>query len=169
MSLLSPSEIKKITKQNPNGVRSSLIVQTFQHKGMRFSEATLRKYVQLDLLPKSERVGQRGRHRGSAGLYPVVVLELINEIKKQLDTGATLEEIRFSRVGLYGDLIKLKNTSNEVLKRFSDVIYHTAKPEREQLNRVFQRQRKNLAKEVAALNKLANLIGKNRNSKRVAN
>ena len=35
---------------------------------MKFSEATLRKYVQLGLLPRSVRVGRKGKHQGSQGI-----------------------------------------------------------------------------------------------------
>ena len=39
-------------------------------RGEPLSEATFRKYVQLGLLPRSVRVGRKGKHRGSQGLYP---------------------------------------------------------------------------------------------------
>jgi len=37
------------------------LLDVFPPRGIRFSEATLRKYVQLGLLPRSVRVGQKGK------------------------------------------------------------------------------------------------------------
>ena len=46
------------------------IVEAFTDAGVRLSEATFRKWVQLGLLPRSRRVGRKGKHQGSLGLYP---------------------------------------------------------------------------------------------------
>ena len=54
---------------------------TGRPKGVRLSEATFRKYVQAGLLPRSKRVGRKGKHRGSQGLYPV---EAVRRIGKTL-------------------------------------------------------------------------------------
>src|SRR5687767_9039441 len=108
MSLLSVAEVKRIEGKHAEGISSADAVQVFVQKGERFSEATLRKYVQLGLLPKSRRVGARGRHRGSSGRYPVAIVRIINEVKKALEHGATLEEIRLSRVGLVGEVESLQ-------------------------------------------------------------
>ena len=86
MALLSATELRRVERDHEDGISSADIVELFSSKGERFSEATLRKYVQLGLLPMSRRVGIRGRHRGSSGLYPVVVVRLINEIKKALES-----------------------------------------------------------------------------------
>jgi hypothetical protein len=104
MGALTTTELRRIEHKFEAGIRSGAVVEIFQGKGHRFSEASLRKYVQLGLLPKSRRVGIRGRHRGSSGLYPVTVVRLINDIKLALDKGATLEEVRFGIVGLASEI-----------------------------------------------------------------
>ena len=63
-------ELAEIERSRPQGLTSRQIVDLFETRGIRFSEATLRKYVQLGLLPRSVRVGRKGKHRGSCGLYP---------------------------------------------------------------------------------------------------
>lgn len=75
------------------------VVEVFASRGMRFSEATFRKYVQQGLLPRSRRVGRKGKHRGSMGVYPAKVVRRINAIKKLMAEGYTIEEIseRFLR------------------------------------------------------------------------
>ncbi len=60
MSTLQNSELRRIETKYPEGISSAAVVKIFQQKGERFSEATLRKYVQLGLLPTSRRVGIRG-------------------------------------------------------------------------------------------------------------
>jgi DNA-binding transcriptional MerR regulator len=122
MSLLSGAELKKLEKKHPEGIGSADVVQIFRQKGERFSEATLRKYVQLGLLPKSRRVGTRGRHRGSSGRYPVAVIRIINDIKQALDQGATLEEIRVTRVGLTGEVESLQRLAEQVIERFDEAV-----------------------------------------------
>src|SRR5688572_32216640 len=66
--LLQDREIDEIERSWPDGLTSRQIVDVFETRGIRFSEATLRKYVQLGLLPRSVRVGRKGKHRGSCGL-----------------------------------------------------------------------------------------------------
>ncbi|MGQ0504333.1 MAG: MerR family transcriptional regulator, partial [Myxococcaceae bacterium] len=69
--MLRPDQIDRVERDFPNGVPSKVILEIFRPKGVRLSEATFRKYVQAGLLPRSRRVGQKGKHRGSQGLYPV--------------------------------------------------------------------------------------------------
>jgi hypothetical protein len=57
MSILSEAEMKRLESKYSEGIASDAVVKLFQGKGLRFSEATLRKYVQLGLLPVSRRVG----------------------------------------------------------------------------------------------------------------
>jgi hypothetical protein len=122
MALLSDAELKRLEKKHEAGIGSADIVDAFKSKGARFSEATLRKYVQLGLLPKSHRIGQRGRHRGSSGLYPVMVVRQINDIKGALDAGATLDEVRVGRVGLGGEVDALRIAASKVMDRFREAV-----------------------------------------------
>ena len=68
--LLDEREIEEIERAWPDGLTSRQIVDVFETRGIRFSEATLRKYVQLGLLPRSVRVGARGSTAARAGSTP---------------------------------------------------------------------------------------------------
>jgi DNA-binding transcriptional MerR regulator len=70
------------------------VVDIFTRRGIRFSEATFRKYVQQGLLPRSRRVGRKGKHQGSLGLYPATTVRRINVIKRLQAEGHTIEDIQ---------------------------------------------------------------------------
>ena len=156
MALLTPAEIKKIERKFEGGISSAAIVEIFQEKGERFSEATLRKYVQLNLLPKSRRVGTRGKHKGSSGLYPSTIVGLINEIKRALDSGATLDEIRYTHVGLVGEVHALRRVCDEVVSRFGEAIEKQPDAkDRAVLLKSLERQQRSLEKQIEELESLA--------------
>lgn len=90
---LSSRELSEIERAHPDGLSSRQILDVFERHGERLSEATLRKYVQLGLLPRSRRVGQKGKHRGSRGIYPVEVVRRVDEIRRAMDEGHTLESL----------------------------------------------------------------------------
>jgi len=46
-ALLDERELLEIERAWPNGLTSRQIIDVFESRGIRFSEATLRKYVQL--------------------------------------------------------------------------------------------------------------------------
>src|SRR5215211_5881221 len=98
MEILGPEEIARIERDFTAGLPSRTILEIFRPKGIQLSEATFRKYVQAGLLPRSRRVGRKGKHRGSQGLYPVEAVRRINAIKKMMAEGMTLEEIKRSFV-----------------------------------------------------------------------
>ena len=91
--LLSERELKVIEKEHAEGLTSVQIVELLSRRGIRFSEATFRKFVQKGLLPRSRRVGRKGKHQGSLGLYPPTTLRRINAIKKLQAEGHTIEDI----------------------------------------------------------------------------
>src|SRR5438270_6832252 len=95
-SPLEERELQEIERTWPNGLTSRQIVDVFETRGIRFSEATLRKYVQLGLLPRSVRVGRKGKHRGSCGLYPALVIRRVNVVKRMMAEDRTIEEIQRS-------------------------------------------------------------------------
>ncbi|HXX29450.1 MAG TPA: MerR family transcriptional regulator [Myxococcaceae bacterium] len=98
MELLAPREIARIERDHARGLSAGKILEIFRPRGVRLSEATFRKYVQAGLLPRSRRVGRKGKHRGSHGLYPVESVRRINAIKKMMAAGLTLEDIKRSFV-----------------------------------------------------------------------
>ena len=159
MALLTTAEIRKLERQHEAGVSSSTIVDIFQGKGERFSEATLRKYVQLNLLPKSRRVGTRGKHKGSSGVYPVSIIGLVNEIKRTLAAGATLDEIRYTSVGLVGEVHALRRVVQETAARFAEAIDKQGDARhRSGLLKSLDKQSKALNKQIEELEQLANRL-----------
>jgi len=98
--LLPQVEVTRIERERAGGVTSREIVRLFERRGARLSAATFRKYVQAGLLPRSRRVGRKGKHTGSTGLYPVSVVRRIDLIKRMMAEGLTLEDIRESFVSV---------------------------------------------------------------------
>jgi hypothetical protein len=113
--LLEEREITAIERAWPNGLTSRQIVDVFETRGIRFSEATLRKYVQLGLLPRSVRVGRKGKHRGSCGLYPALVIRRVNIVKRMMAEDRTIEEIQRS-------FARFKDDIDSVQKELRDLI-----------------------------------------------
>jgi hypothetical protein len=93
---LSDEALAEIESSHQEGLTSSQVVELFKNRGIRFSEATFRKYVQLGLLPRSRRVGRKGKHQGSLGLYPASTVRRINEVKRMMGESYTIEEIQRS-------------------------------------------------------------------------
>lgn len=119
MEILHPQEIDRIEQDFPLGLSARKVVEIFQPKGVQLSEATFRKYVQAGLLPRSRRVGRKGKHRGSQGLYPVAVIRRINAIKKMMAEGSTLEDIRQSFVFFKNYIDAVERGLEEVLTGFA--------------------------------------------------
>jgi len=98
--LLTSADLDRIERDRVRGVTSREVVELFQGRGARLSAATFRKYVQAGLLPRSRRVGRKGKHTGSTGLYPASVVRRIDLIKRMLADGLTLEDVRQSFVAV---------------------------------------------------------------------
>ncbi|HVZ71363.1 MAG TPA: MerR family transcriptional regulator [Polyangia bacterium] len=116
--LLEEREIEEIERAWPNGLTSRQIVDVFETRGIRFSEATLRKYVQLGLLPRSVRVGRKGKHRGSCGLYPALVVRRVNAVKGMMAEDRTIEEIQRSFARFKDDIDSVQKDLRELLAGF---------------------------------------------------
>jgi DNA-binding transcriptional MerR regulator len=113
--LLDDAELVEIERAHPQGLTSRQIVDLFEGRGIRFSEATLRKYVQLGLLPRSVRVGRKGKHRGSCGLYPANVIRRVNLVKGMMAEDLTIEQIQRS-------FVRFKDEIDTVEKGLRDLI-----------------------------------------------
>jgi DNA-binding transcriptional MerR regulator len=113
--LLDDAELAEIERAFPQGLTSRQIVDLFETRGIRFSEATLRKYVQLGLLPRSIRVGRKGKHRGSCGLYPANVIRRVNLVKGMMAEDRTIEEIQRS-------FVRFKDEIDTIQKGLRDLI-----------------------------------------------
>jgi hypothetical protein len=116
--LLDEREIADIERSCPDGLTSRQIVDLFETRGIRFSEATLRKYVQLGLLPRSVRVGRKGKHRGSCGLYPTHVVRRVNVVKGMMAEDRTIEEIQRSFVRFKDDIDSVETNLRTLMAGF---------------------------------------------------
>src|SRR5215831_17684060 len=104
-ALLKEEELRAIEGTYPDGITAVQIVDAFTSRGIKFSEASFRKYVQQGLLPRSRRVGRKGKHRGSLGVYPAKAVRRINAVKGLMLEGYTIEEIQAGHL-LYRDLVE---------------------------------------------------------------
>ena len=116
--LLVEDEINEIERQSPGGLTSRQIVDVFTARGIRFSEATLRKYVQLGLLPHSVRVGRKGKHRGSCGIYPADVVRRVNQVRAMMAADLTIEDIQKSFVRFKDEIEKVEKGVRELIAGF---------------------------------------------------
>lgn len=116
--LLVDDEIDEIERQSPGGLTSRQIVDVFTARGIRFSEATLRKYVQLGLLPRSVRVGRKGKHRGSCGIYPADVVRRVNQVRAMMAADLTIEDIQKSFVRFKDEIEQVEKGVRELIAGF---------------------------------------------------
>jgi len=121
--VFSDDELSRIEREHGEGLTSEQIVDLFTRRNLRFTEATLRKYVQLGLLPRSRRVAIAGAQRGSQGLYPATVVRRIQHLK-QLLAHYTIEEIQREFLFVRGDIEEL----SEALERVFSALATAAKP-----------------------------------------
>jgi hypothetical protein len=103
--LLPEAELRAIEATYAEGITAVQIVDVFTSRGIKFSEASFRKYVQQGLLPRSRRVGRKGKHRGSLGVYPAKTIRRINAVKQLMTDGYTIEEIQ-GQFLLFTDLVE---------------------------------------------------------------
>ena len=131
--------------EHPKGISALQIVEFFAPRGVKLAQATFRKYVQLGLLPRSRRVGEKGKHRGSKGLYPASAARRIHVIKALMDEGMTLEDIRHSFIFFRGQLDGVERSLDELFAALEKAV--AEKPElrpsrRKELERLLAESRK---------------------------
>ena len=95
--MIDAETLSQLEKANVAGLTSAEILDVFARHDVQLSEATLRKYVQLGLLPRSVRVGRKGKHQGSQGVYPVSVVRQILRIKQMMSESYTIDQIQRQR------------------------------------------------------------------------
>ena len=138
-------EFDRLEEAHPQGISAGQIVEFFLPRGVKLAQATFRKYVQLGLLPRSRRVGEKGKHRGSHGLYPASAVRRIHLIKAMMDEGLTLEEIRRSFVYFRGQLDGIERGIDELLLALEKSLAErqTLKPgRRKELERLLHESRR---------------------------
>lgn len=143
---LDEKELAEIERQNPDGLTLAQVLEAFENRGLHLSEATFRKYVQLGLLTRSKRVGRKGKHQGSLGLYPATVVRRVNEIKRMMAANYTIEDIQRSFLRFKDELEAIERGSQTLLDGFErELGAESFEPER----------RRSLLREISAVRKLA--------------
>ena len=123
MSLaLTETQVREIEAAHPDGLTSAELVAAFASSNIKFSEATLRKYVQLGLLPRSRRVGRKGKNLGSRGVYPIRAVRRINTIKRLMAERYTIEEIQSRFLTFKDNIETLDEALADLLRVFEQKI-----------------------------------------------
>ena len=114
MQRITDEVLDALEREHPQGITSAEILDTLAAHDIKFSEATLRKYVQLGLLPRSVRVGKKGKHQGSQGMYPAGVVRLVLRIREMMAQDYTIEEIQREFLFVRGDIEDLERSIGKV-------------------------------------------------------
>src|ERR1043165_7317305 len=117
---ISEDELARIEREHDGGISSADILDIFASRQTKFSEATLRKYVQLGLLPRSVRVGRKGKHQGTQGMYPASVIRQIQRIKEMMAQDYTIEEIQREFLFVRGDIEELERTLARIFESLKE-------------------------------------------------
>jgi DNA-binding transcriptional MerR regulator len=116
------SDLAEIESRNPEGLSTQEVVEMFASRGVRLSEATFRKYVQLGLLPRSVRVGRKGKHRGSQGRYPASVVRQIDAVRLLMAQGYTIQDIQREFLCLRSDIDGLSRQLSQLLSTIEQAV-----------------------------------------------
>ncbi|HVK71942.1 MAG TPA: hypothetical protein VM734_01425 [Kofleriaceae bacterium] len=144
--LLTADELRQIEETYADGITAVQIVDVFASRGIRFSEASFRKYVQQGLLPRSRRVGRKGKNKGSLGVYPAKTVRRINDVKRWMGQGYTIEEIQ-AQFLQFTDLVEnVEEAVADLCERLDEGV---------QSPRLDAQARRALAKDVAEARRLA--------------
>jgi DNA-binding transcriptional MerR regulator len=122
MSGIDQATLERIEREHPRGLTSAEILAVFAGHDIALSEATLRKYVQLGLLPRSVRVGRKGKHQGSQGLYPASVVRQILRIKAMMAEDYTIEQIQREFFFMQSDLRELERTLAGLFSKLAGIL-----------------------------------------------
>lgn len=120
MQRIPDDVLDRIEREHDQGITSGEILDLFATHDIKFSEATLRKYVQIGLLPRSIRVGRKGKHQGSQGMYPATVVRQIQRIKDMMAQDYTIEEIQREFLFVRGEIEELERTLTKVFGALRD-------------------------------------------------
>lgn len=115
-------QLNEIESAHPEGMSVQQIVQALAESGERLTEATFRKYVQMGLLPRSVRVGRKGKRRGSQGLYPATTVRQVRLIRRLMGQGFTIEEIQRRFLLVRGEIDALSQQFERVLSQLESAV-----------------------------------------------
>lgn len=122
MSKVAESILEQVERDHSGGINTADLLGFFEAHQVRFGEATLRKWVQLGLLPRSVRVGRKGKHQGSKGMYPVRVVRQILRIKELMDKNLTIEDIQKQILFVRGELDELETSIERVFGKLDRTV-----------------------------------------------
>jgi DNA-binding transcriptional MerR regulator len=114
--------LSQLEREYAAGLTSVEILDVFASHDVSLSEATLRKYVQIGLLPRSVRVGRKGKHQGSQGVYPVSVIRQILLIKQMMAESYTIEQIKREFLFIRNDVEQLEQMLSRIFKKLEGVL-----------------------------------------------
>lgn len=120
--MIDDAALSLIERNHARGLTSAEILDVFARHDIPLSEATLRKYVQLGLLPRSVRVGRKGKHQGSQGVYPVGVVRQIVLIKQMMAESYTIEQIQKEFLFIRSDVEQLEQLLEGIFRKLDDVV-----------------------------------------------
>src|SRR5690606_7462427 len=120
--MLEEGKLEGAERAYIGGITSAELLDLFAQWGVQLSEATLRKYVQLGLLPRSVRVGRKGKHRGSQGIYPVGVLRQILRIKAMMADNYTIEQIQKDFFFMRSDMHTLEQSMRSIFDTLASIV-----------------------------------------------
>jgi DNA-binding transcriptional MerR regulator len=120
--MINAETLAQIEKAHVAGLTSVEILDVFARHELQLSEATLRKYVQLGLLPRSVRVGRKGKHQGSQGVYPVSVVRQILRIKQMMAESYTIEQIQREFLFIRSEVEQLESMLSRIFKKLDGVL-----------------------------------------------
>jgi len=120
--VIDDSTLSQLERKYAAGLTSVEILDVFASHDVSLSEATLRKYVQLGLLPRSVRVGRKGKHQGSQGVYPVSVVRQILRIKQMMAESYTIEQIQREFLFIRNDVEQLEQMLSRIFKKLDGVL-----------------------------------------------
>ena len=120
--MIDDPTLSQLERKYAGGLTSVEILDVFASHDVSLSEATLRKYVQLGLLPRSVRVGRKGKHQGSQGVYPVGVVRQILRIKQMMAESYTIEQIQREFLFIRNDVEQLEQMLSRIFKKLDGVL-----------------------------------------------
>ena len=120
--MIDDPTLSQLERQHAAGLTSVEILDVFASHDIALSEATLRKWVQLGLLPRSVRVGRKGKHQGSQGMYPVSVVRSVLRIKQMMAESYTIEQIQREFLFIRNDVELLEQMLSRIFKKLDSVL-----------------------------------------------
>ncbi|MEN9578619.1 MAG: hypothetical protein RJA70_1628 [Pseudomonadota bacterium] len=127
MTEITDQQLKAIEGQYATGLTSAELLELCVRLNVSLSEANLRKYVQLGLLARSVRVGRKGKHQGSQGVYPVSVLRQVLRIKEMMADNYTIEQIQRDFFFMRRDLQLLEETLSGIFSTLAQLVQQRAR------------------------------------------